>query len=219
MDDGEYPSVEHAYQAEKTSDPIERRAIRLAPTPAHAKKFGKKIAIKPTWNDDRVGVMAELIQRKFSDGSDLAARLVATGRAMLIEGNWWHDTFWGVCKGKGENWLGVLLMQRRKELGGHGDPRLEPDDQDEVETESMPTRLKDEVQTSMRHRISPDLVVEWDVCDWPCHSDPQMHVMPCCETCSGCGNRIPTGLIEQHEKRCPGLDQHDDEEVDNQQDA
>lgn len=34
----------------------------------------------------------------------------------LIEGNAWNDTFWGVCNGVGENWLGQLLMERRAEL-------------------------------------------------------------------------------------------------------
>jgi predicted NAD-dependent protein-ADP-ribosyltransferase YbiA (DUF1768 family) len=34
----------------------------------------------------------------------------------LIEENTWGDTFWGICKGQGENHLGRLLMQIRDEL-------------------------------------------------------------------------------------------------------
>lgn len=34
----------------------------------------------------------------------------------LIEGNTWGDTFWGVCRGKGENNLGKILMRLRSEL-------------------------------------------------------------------------------------------------------
>lgn len=34
----------------------------------------------------------------------------------LIEGNYWHDTYWGVCEGVGENHLGKLLMEIRNEL-------------------------------------------------------------------------------------------------------
>ena len=33
---------------------------------------------------------------------------------ILIEGNWWKDTYWGVCDGKGQNKLGELLMKVRK---------------------------------------------------------------------------------------------------------
>ncbi len=35
---------------------------------------------------------------------------------MLIEGNTWRDTFWGIYEGKGENNLGKLLMKIREEL-------------------------------------------------------------------------------------------------------
>ncbi len=31
----------------------------------------------------------------------------------IVERNTWNDTFWGVCKGKGENHLGILLMEIR----------------------------------------------------------------------------------------------------------
>ena len=34
----------------------------------------------------------------------------------LIEGNEWSDTFWGVCRGQGENWLGKILMKTRDNL-------------------------------------------------------------------------------------------------------
>jgi predicted NAD-dependent protein-ADP-ribosyltransferase YbiA (DUF1768 family) len=30
-----------------------------------------------------------------------------------VEGNSWGDTYWGVCKGKGQNKLGHILMQVR----------------------------------------------------------------------------------------------------------
>jgi hypothetical protein len=40
---------------------------------------------------------------------------------MLIEGNWWHDNFYGSCTcnkcvNKGENNLGKILMKIREEL-------------------------------------------------------------------------------------------------------
>jgi predicted NAD-dependent protein-ADP-ribosyltransferase YbiA (DUF1768 family) len=42
--------------------------------------------------------------------------LDATGDRKLVEGNYWHDTFWGVCNGVGENYLGEILMHVRQEL-------------------------------------------------------------------------------------------------------
>jgi predicted NAD-dependent protein-ADP-ribosyltransferase YbiA (DUF1768 family) len=42
--------------------------------------------------------------------------LLETGDAELVEGNWWDDTFWGVCNGVGQNNLGKILMDTRREL-------------------------------------------------------------------------------------------------------
>jgi hypothetical protein len=41
-----------------------------------------------------------------------------TGNTELVEGNHWHDTFWGVdaTTGEGDNGLGQILMQVRMEL-------------------------------------------------------------------------------------------------------
>jgi predicted NAD-dependent protein-ADP-ribosyltransferase YbiA (DUF1768 family) len=36
----------------------------------------------------------------------------------IIEGNEWHDYFWGVYNGKSKNVLGQLLMAIRGELCG-----------------------------------------------------------------------------------------------------
>lgn len=41
---------------------------------------------------------------------------MATGNEMLVEGNNWHDKFWGVCGGEGENHLGKMLMHIRERL-------------------------------------------------------------------------------------------------------
>lgn len=62
--------------------------------------------------------MLNLLRYKFSQHMDLREALLATGDAVLVEGNWWGDTFFGVCRGEGENWLGRMLMQVREELKG-----------------------------------------------------------------------------------------------------
>jgi hypothetical protein len=60
--------------------------------------------------------MEAVLVLKFARGSALAKKLVATGDRELVETNEWGDQFWGVCGGRGENWLGRLLMARRARL-------------------------------------------------------------------------------------------------------
>ena len=115
--DGEpYPTVEHAFQAAKTLDLDERHHVRLAPTPGKAKGFGRRLVLRPDWEEVKVQVMLDLLRQKFAQPS-LAERLLATGELDIVEGNTWGDTFWGVDTRKGgDNNLGRLLVQIRNEL-------------------------------------------------------------------------------------------------------
>ncbi len=112
LDGVEHRSVEHAYQAAKTLDLLEREHVRSAPTPAVAKERGRQVTIRPGWDELKVAVMRDLLAQKFSDPV-LRKRLAATAPLDLIEGNTWGDRFWGVYEGEGENWLGRLLMEIR----------------------------------------------------------------------------------------------------------
>jgi ribA/ribD-fused uncharacterized protein len=113
-----YPTVEHAYQAAKTTVKEFREAIRLCTTPGQAKRMGKQITLRPDWEAIKLDVMRGLLREKFSWGY-LRVALLATGERELIEENTWYDTFWGVCYGEGQNWLGKLLMEIREELRGN----------------------------------------------------------------------------------------------------
>ncbi len=110
------PTVEHAFQAMKTFSGEAVRWVLEAGTPVAAKRRGRKVPLRPDWLDVRVSVMEQALRRKFAPGSELAALLLATGDAELVEGNDWRDRFWGVCKGEGQNHLGRLLMKIRGEL-------------------------------------------------------------------------------------------------------
>lgn len=110
-----YRTVEHAYQAAKTHDEDERRRIRNEPDATGAKRRGKNVDLRLDWDLVKIDVMRELLRQKFGT-EPLRSRLLRTGRAKLVEGNWWGDQFWGVCDGKGENHLGRLLMEIREEL-------------------------------------------------------------------------------------------------------
>lgn len=114
--DMKFPSVEHAYQSAKTNTIKERRKIQAAYSPAEAKKLGRKVQIRPDWDEDKLNVMTLLVAQKFFDNPNLTKLLLDTGDEILEEKNWWNDQFWGTCKGNGQNHLGKILMTVRKGL-------------------------------------------------------------------------------------------------------
>lgn len=115
LDGHSYRTVEHAFQAAKTDDTDERRRIRNEPDAAGAKRRGKRVELREDWEQIKLDVMKGLLRQKFGT-EPLKSKLLKTGKAELIEGNWWGDMYWGVCDGKGYNHLGKLLMEVREEL-------------------------------------------------------------------------------------------------------
>jgi ribA/ribD-fused uncharacterized protein len=110
-----FPTNEHYFQAMKTLEDDERLAIARAATPGQAKRIGRSVKLRPDWESIKLDVMETAVRIKFTD-PELAAKLIATGDEELIEGNWWNDTFWGVCNGVGENHLGKILMKVRADI-------------------------------------------------------------------------------------------------------
>lgn len=114
-----YPTVEHAFQAAKSTDPKEQAWVREAPSAGEAKRRGRRgVTLRKDWERDKVRVMSVLVYDKFTNNDDLKKRLLDTGDEDLIEGNTWNDTFWGVCHGSGHNYLGKILMAVRSALRG-----------------------------------------------------------------------------------------------------
>lgn len=114
----EYGSVENAYVAQKTDDENIRLQIQKM-KPLESKKFGKTISLVTNWDEIKLNVMRHLIKEKFSDkNKELMSKLMETRNTLLEEGNYWKDTFWGVDMhtGKGLNWLGRIIMDRRTEI-------------------------------------------------------------------------------------------------------
>lgn len=114
-----YPTVEHAYQAAKTLNPDERLRIQGTVAPGTAKRLGRRVTLRPDWEHVKKSVMQTLLARKFADAT-LGHMLLATGNKVLVEGNTWGDTYWGVDErtGHGQNVLGELLMELRSALRG-----------------------------------------------------------------------------------------------------
>ena len=112
-------TVEHEYQADKTDLLAEKLEIWCAATPGQAKRLGRKCTARDDWEQIRVSRMRDRVLKKFFDHRELADQLLATGGAKLIEGNHWHDNFWGDCTCTtcgsipGQNVLGITLMDVR----------------------------------------------------------------------------------------------------------
>lgn len=115
-----YRTVEHAYQAAKTLIPEVRMEISKLRYAGQAKRQGRKVELRDDWQDIKLEVMRELLEKKFRIPK-LRKLLAQTYRRELIEGNTWGDTFWGQCPiGKGENHLGQILMSIRAQVIDNG---------------------------------------------------------------------------------------------------
>lgn len=114
-----YVTNENFYQAMKTRDENLRREI-ASMSPGESKKAGRKLKIRDDWEWIKDAVMMFGLRVKFRN-CELMDKLTATGNRLLVEGNSWHDTYWGVCDGKcktphapiGQNTLGRMLMSVR----------------------------------------------------------------------------------------------------------
>lgn len=111
-----YPTSEHAYMAAKTLNLRERQQVLTCGTPSEAKKMGRRLQLRPDWEQVKVPIMGTILMDKFTRNPDLRKMLKATGNLELVEENTWGDVFWGRCNGQGQNMLGRLLMLVRARI-------------------------------------------------------------------------------------------------------
>jgi ribA/ribD-fused uncharacterized protein len=113
------PTVEHHYQAAKTLNPAEQDWILNAKTAGEAKRRGRRITLRPDWDDIKDETMWFFLLLKFASNLTELDKLRATGDAQLTEGNYWHDNYWGSCfcdrclVVPHHNKLGKMLMRIR----------------------------------------------------------------------------------------------------------
>lgn len=112
-----YSSTEHAFQAAKTLSHKDRKPFTISGgiNAGTAKRMGRKISLRSDWEKVKISIMRDVLRLKFAI-PELRTKLLATGNHSLVEGNTWGDRIWGVCKGKGQNLLGKLLMEIREEI-------------------------------------------------------------------------------------------------------
>jgi hypothetical protein len=109
--DLEFPTLEHAFQAEKTDDLGIKKKIRESSL-RDARKIGKSLKLKDNWDNTKLSIMHNLLNKKFIK-TVFRSKLLETGDALLVAGG---DVFWGQVDGVGENYLGKLLMKVRAGL-------------------------------------------------------------------------------------------------------
>lgn len=121
-----WPTVEHAFQANKTFDKGWQGKIMSATSPANAKRLAKELKTagfqRADWEEVKLPIMFSLVILKFMMFDEYRKILLNTGKEEIVEGNWWHDNFWGDCNCEkcknitGQNNLGKLLMVVRQYL-------------------------------------------------------------------------------------------------------
>ena len=113
-----YRNSESAFQAQKTKDEEIRKEFSNL-NPSQGKLKGRNIELREDWEEVKDSVMYRILKNKFCQNKNLFIKLMNTGDEELIEGNWWHDNYWGDCYCdkckdiKGQNKLGTLLMNLR----------------------------------------------------------------------------------------------------------
>lgn len=114
-----FPTSEHAYQAGKAQKPAVREWILSAPTPALAAMAAHGLYVwdvVPDWAKIKFDRMRAVLRAKFEQHADLKELLMSTGSARLVEAGTVNNAvnrLWGEVDGKGENMLGVMLMELR----------------------------------------------------------------------------------------------------------
>ena len=132
IDDVEYKSAEHAFQALKAKtfgDDASFAKIVKSKSAQSAKSFGKKVEKfeDATWDAKKDEVMKQILRAKFSQNLAIRKLLLDTGDKILAEANP-RDSYWGIGtsstttiaknpeKWKGQNKLGKFLIELRSEL-------------------------------------------------------------------------------------------------------
>lgn len=118
LDGAKWPTVEHYYQAMKFDDAALQEKIRAAETPAKAAEEAKVLIKmqKGNWSKLKDIVMTRAIYIKCRTHDAVAAKLLDTGDALLVESSL-YDYYWGCGRdGRGENRFGKILQNVRAKL-------------------------------------------------------------------------------------------------------
>lgn len=162
------------FQSYKTTDPEERKKFTKM-NGKESKAAGRKVKLRDDWEEIKRYVMWYVVYQKFSQDQGLGKLLIQTGRAEIIEGNNWHDQYWGRYYKKipfkdgdrevlvGQNHLGTILMQVRDVIVSRQLPSYTTWnwDYDEDDDEDRPVRRSIQPR-NRRNDLSPSITY---ICD------------------------------------------------------
>ena len=121
IDDRDWQTVEHFYQAQKYVGSPDESMIPLiaaAPTPEEAAALGRDrtLTVRADWEEVKRPIMRSAVLQKFLTHSDIQEKLLATGDEIIVE-NSAKDYYWGCGADRtGHNYLGKTLMAVRQEI-------------------------------------------------------------------------------------------------------
>lgn len=131
-----FPTVEHAFQAAKTTDIDERKRIATLSV-REARQAGREFNLDSySWDTKKYFVMENLLKAKFDADDSLAKKLISlSGKISMVSD---RDSFWGMDPDTdaGENNMGVILASIRDELSLKADILGYVDEPDEEEDDS-----------------------------------------------------------------------------------
>ncbi len=118
LEDKEWPTVEHYFQAMKFDDKAYQETIRLADSAKKARKLGRRRfkKLRKDWKKVKQTFMTRAVYTKCRTYSDIGNKLLETEELRLVE-NAQYDYYWGCGRDRrGENKYGEVLMNVRKKL-------------------------------------------------------------------------------------------------------
>ncbi|WLD58336.1 NADAR family protein [Salinispirillum sp. LH 10-3-1] len=118
LDDFEWPTAEHYYQAMKYPDRARFDHIRRANDVEQARKLGRGWLKRPRadWKSVRTIMLTRAIYTQARTHADFAAALLATGDQNIVETSQ-YDYFWGIGRDqRGQNQYGKVLQNVRAKL-------------------------------------------------------------------------------------------------------
>lgn len=117
-----FPTAEHAYQAGKARKASVRKWLLAAPSPSLVAMAAHGLYswdVVEDWAKIKFDRMRGVLLAKFTQHPDLRSLLVSTGTSRLVEAGTVDNAVnrtWGEVNGKGQNQLGLMLMELREQF-------------------------------------------------------------------------------------------------------